>query len=79
MAGLGAVQSNEMDVLPLQERNRQIVAHFFEEFWTKGNTGVVDEVCSDDFVVFYPMNGRTVGKAAAQQSLAKIKLVRTAT
>ncbi|KAF7555350.1 hypothetical protein G7Z17_g2205 [Cylindrodendrum hubeiense] len=64
-----------MSELSQQERNRLIVAHFWEEFWTKGNPDVVDEVCSDSFTTFYPMHGQLIGKAAAKLMLAKFKLV----
>ncbi|KAI5463911.1 hypothetical protein BGZ63DRAFT_382539 [Mariannaea sp. PMI_226] len=62
-----------MSAPTLQEKNRRIVARYWEEFWTKGNTEVVDELCSDEFTVFYPMHGRSEGKEAAKQSLINFK------
>jgi ketosteroid isomerase-like protein len=64
-----------METPSLRERNRQVVAHYFEEFWTKGNADVVDEVCSDDFVIYYPLHGRRVGKEAAKKMFAEFKVV----
>ncbi|KAH8820700.1 hypothetical protein F5884DRAFT_660778 [Xylogone sp. PMI_703] len=63
-----------MDAKSLRERNRQIVAYYYEEFWTKGNSSVVDEVCSDDFVIYYPLHGRYVGKEAAKKMHSEFKL-----
>uniref|UniRef100_A0A8H7K339 SnoaL-like domain-containing protein n=1 Tax=Bionectria ochroleuca TaxID=29856 RepID=A0A8H7K339_BIOOC len=56
-----------------RERNRQIVTRYWEEFWTKGNTDIVDELCADDYVVFYPLHGRMVGKEAVKQMLISFK------
>lgn len=64
-----------MDTESVRERNRKTVAHYYEEFWTKGNADVVDEVCADDFVIYYPLHGRRVGKEAAKKMLAEFKLV----
>lgn len=51
------------------------MAHYFEEFWTKGNADVVDEVCSDDTVIYYPLHGRRVGKEAAKKMFTEFKVV----
>jgi hypothetical protein len=64
-----------MGSLTVQETNRQIVARYWEEFWTKGNTAIVDELCSDNVTVFYPLHGQKIGKEAVKQSLISFKLV----
>lgn len=65
----------EMNSHDLRERNRQTVARYFEEFWTKGNVNVVDELCSDDFALFYPLHGRHEGKEAIKRMLSDYKKV----
>ncbi|KIM99093.1 hypothetical protein OIDMADRAFT_127002 [Oidiodendron maius Zn] len=57
----------------LQERNKQIVARYSEEFWGKCNPDIVDELCSDDFVSNYPMHGRREGKEEAKKMLPEFK------
>ncbi|KAF3404679.1 hypothetical protein DPV78_003339, partial [Talaromyces pinophilus] len=52
-----------------QQRNRLI-------FWTNSNFSVVDELCSDDFVQFYPMHGRLVGRNAVKGMMVGFKEVR---
>lgn len=64
-----------MGCLTLQETNRQIVAHYWEEYWTKGNPEIVDELCSDYVTVFYPLHGQKVGKAAVKESLISFQRV----
>ena len=66
-----------MSDLSGSNRNRQVVAQYWEKFWTNGNIQAVDEYCSDDFTVFYPMHGQSVGKAAAKQMLVNFKEVRS--
>lgn len=57
------------------ELNRRVVARYWEEFWTKGNVNVVDEVCADDYTVFYPLHGQVTGKIAAKRMLIDFKKV----
>ncbi|KAL6803122.1 hypothetical protein GGI42DRAFT_20560 [Trichoderma sp. SZMC 28013] len=59
--------------LTVQERNKQIVARYSEEFWGKCNPDIVDELCSDDFVSNYPMHGRREGKTEAKKMLLEFK------
>ncbi|KAE9370973.1 SnoaL-domain-containing protein [Stipitochalara longipes BDJ] len=61
------------NALSLRERNRQVVARYFEEFWTKGNSDVVDEVCTEDYVLYYPLHGRHVGREAIKKMFADFK------
>lgn len=61
----------------LQERNKQIVARYSEEFWGKCNPDIVDELCSDHFVSNYPMHGRREGKEEAKKMLLEFKEVST--
>ncbi|KAH0494610.1 hypothetical protein TgHK011_001226 [Trichoderma gracile] len=63
-----------MNALSVPELNRRVVTRYFQEFWTNGNADIVDELCADKITVFYPMHGRSVGKAAVKEVLAKFKL-----
>lgn len=63
------------DELTVQERNKQVVARYSEEFWGKCNPDIVDELCSDDFVSNYPMHGRRQGKIEAKKMLLEFKEV----
>ncbi|KAF5720741.1 NTF2 [Fusarium mundagurra] len=51
-----------------------IVARYWQEFWTNANPDIVDELCSEDVVNCYPMHGRLKGKAAIKDMLASFKL-----
>ncbi|EHK46160.1 uncharacterized protein TrAtP1_013280 [Trichoderma atroviride] len=59
--------------LTVQEKNKQIVAKYSEEFWGKCNENIVDELCSDDFVSNYPMHGRREGKAEVKKMLLEFR------
>ena len=59
----------------VQEKNKQIVARYSEEFWGKCNPDIVDELCSDDFLSNYPMHGPRRGKQAAKQMLVEFREV----
>ncbi|KAJ5605321.1 hypothetical protein N7510_010475 [Penicillium lagena] len=50
-----------MDVHTQNEHNRRVVARYWEEVWTKGNLSVIDELCSDNYTVFYPLHGQVTG------------------
>lgn len=60
---------------PLEERNKAIVLEYFAEFWGKANPNIVDKLCSDDFVINYPMHGPRYGKAEAKRMLSEFKEV----
>lgn len=64
-----------MENLSQQQRNRLIVARYWDQFWTNGNIDAVDELCSDDFVQFYPMHGRLEGKAAVKDMMTRFRAV----
>ncbi|KAL1869028.1 hypothetical protein Plec18167_008031, partial [Paecilomyces lecythidis] len=64
------MSTSDEDPGSIRERNRQVVARYWNEFWTNQNPDIVDEVCSDEFTAFYPMHGRSVGKTAVKQVLA---------
>jgi ketosteroid isomerase-like protein len=59
-----------------QQRNRLIVARYWEQLWTNSNLSVVDELYSDDFVQFYPMHGRLVGRNAVNDMMVGFKEMR---
>jgi hypothetical protein len=61
--------------LSIPEQNRRIVARYFEEFWTKGNLNVIDEVCADNFILYYPLHGRHIGREAVKKMFTDFKLV----
>lgn len=62
--------------LSQQQRNRLIVARYWEQFLTNPNLSVVDKFCADDSVQFYPMHGRLVGKNAVKDMMIGFKDVR---
>lgn len=64
-----------MNATSQHEQNRQIVARYWQEFWTNGNTSVVDELCAEDVTVFYPLHGQFVGKPAVKKMLEDFKKV----
>ena len=55
----------------LEQRNKAVVAKYFEEYWVKGNVSIVDELCSDDFVMSYPNHGPRHGKEGAKKMLTE--------
>ncbi len=42
----------------IEERNKQIAAKWFEEFWNNANTDIVDELCADDVHMYFPLARR---------------------
>ncbi|OCL02392.1 NTF2-like protein [Glonium stellatum] len=59
--------------MSLQDRNKQIVAEYYREYWTLGNPNIVDKLCAEDFVINYPIHGRRQGREAAKQMLLEFK------
>ncbi|KAK1241398.1 hypothetical protein MKX08_001372 [Trichoderma sp. CBMAI-0020] len=55
----------------LEQQNKAVVAKYFEQYWVKGNVSVVDELCSDDFVMSYPNHGPRHGKEGAKKMLTE--------
>ncbi|EHK17638.1 uncharacterized protein TRIVIDRAFT_194820 [Trichoderma virens Gv29-8] len=53
----------------IREKNKQVVSEYTTEFWGKGNTDVVDKLCSDDFVSDCPLHGRREGKAQVKKMI----------
>lgn len=53
----------------IRERNKQVVSEYTTEFWGKGNTDVVDKLCTDDFVSDCPLHGRRQGKAQVKKMI----------
>ena len=62
--------------ISLQDRNKQIVAEYYREYWSLGNPDIVDKLCAEDFIVNYPMHGPRQGREAAKQMLLEFKRVR---
>ena len=52
-----------------EEKNKEIVSRYFDEYWVKRNTSIVDELCSEDFLISYPNHGAHRGKTAAKKML----------
>jgi steroid delta-isomerase-like uncharacterized protein len=48
------------------EDNKQVVTKWFNEYWTKGNPAVVDELGADDLVFYYPLTGELKGREAVK-------------
>lgn len=46
------------------ESNKAIATRYFEEFWNKGNTAIVDELCAPDVQVWFPFGGDFQGREA---------------
>lgn len=57
----------------VQHKNKAVVQKYFEEYWGQGNVDVVDEVCSEGFVIDYPMHGPRHGKEAAKKMLIEFR------
>ncbi|KAL9477312.1 hypothetical protein ACSS6W_007153 [Trichoderma asperelloides] len=55
----------------LEQRNKAIISKYFEEYWVKGNVSIVDELCSDDFIMSYPNHGPRHGKEGAKKMLTE--------
>lgn len=54
------------------ERNKQIATHYFEEFWNKGNTAIVDELCAPNVHVWAPLVGDYNGREEVKAFIAPI-------
>lgn len=50
----------------MTERNKEIVARWFDEYWGKGNPAIVDELGADDLVFSYPLTGELSGREAVK-------------
>ena len=61
--------------MSVQDKNKAVVAKYFEEYWSKLNEDIVDELCADDFMISYPMHGPKYGKQAAKDMLKDFKAV----
>jgi hypothetical protein len=58
-----------------QEKNKAVIARYFDQYWGKLNPNIVDELCADDFMISYPMHGPKYGKEAAKKMLIDFKAV----
>jgi predicted ester cyclase len=54
------------------EENKIIASRYFEEFWNKGNTAIVDELCAPDVHVYAPLVGDFNGRAAVKGFIGSI-------
>ncbi|XHG06769.1 hypothetical protein AWENTII_009950 [Aspergillus wentii] len=63
--------------MSLQETNKTIIQKYFTEYWGKGNVSVVDELCTENFTIDYPMHGPRRGKEAAKKMLLEFREVPT--
>lgn len=54
------------------ERNKEIAARYFEEFWNKGNTAIVDELCAPNIHVWFPLGGHFNGRAEVKGIIGPI-------
>jgi hypothetical protein len=60
----------------VEERNKQVIATYFTEYWGKLNPGIVDDLCADDVLQSYPMHANPKkGKAAVKSAMVDFKAV----
>ena len=60
----------------VEERNKEVIARYFTEYWGKLNPNIVDELCVDDVLQSYPMHANPKkGKAAVKQAMVDFKAV----
>ncbi|WP_431921179.1 ester cyclase [Nonomuraea jabiensis] len=56
-----------------EQRNKEIVARWFEEYWGKGNPDIVDELGTDDLLFHYPMHGEMHGREAPKKMIVEFR------
>jgi hypothetical protein len=61
--------------MSVEKQNKAIVEKYFEEYWAKGNVSIVDELCSEDFLISYPNHGPRRGKSEAKRMLTEFREV----
>lgn len=54
-----------------EQKNKMLIARFYEEVWNKGNYDVADEVYADDYVRNDPRGGNPPGGARGQKLIAQ--------
>lgn len=54
-----------------EQKNKRLIARFYEEVWNKGNYDVADEVYADDYVRNDPRGGNPPGGARGQKLIAQ--------
>jgi hypothetical protein len=54
------------------EKNKQIATRYFEEFWNKGNTAIVDELCAPNIHVWAPLVGDYNGREEVKVFIAPL-------
>lgn len=60
---------------PEEQKNLQVIAEYFDQYWGKGNVDIVDKHCADNFVINYPMHGPRYGREAAKKMLLEFREV----
>lgn len=58
-----------------EQQNLAAITEYFTEYWGKGNVDIVDKLCSDNFVINYPMHGPRYGREGAKKMLREFKEV----
>ena len=58
-----------------RELNRQVVARYFDEFWTKGNAEILDTLCTEDYVLYYPLHGQHTKRVTVKKMCPESKEV----
>lgn len=53
-------------MMSLESRNKAVVQEYFDRYWAKGDSSVVDELCTDEFLISYPTRGSHHGKKEAK-------------
>lgn len=57
------------------DKNKLVVAEYVSEFWGKGNSDIVDTLCTDNFVSDCPLHGRKEGKAEVKKMILAFREV----
>lgn len=55
------------------ERNKELVARWWDEYWGALNPDIVDELATEDIRWYYPLAGEVQGRAAVKQRIIGYK------
>lgn len=76
LQSLNSLQTYNLQNVHPPGRKQGVVQIYFEEYWGGGNVNIVDEVCTDNFVIDYPMHGPRRDKEAAKKMMLDLREVR---
>ncbi|KAA8912307.1 hypothetical protein FN846DRAFT_773455, partial [Sphaerosporella brunnea] len=52
---------------------KAVVQKYFEEYWGKANVSIVDELCSSEYLIHYPMHIPRPGMEASKKMLLEFR------